>query len=83
MSGSGVRVLFLGKLRDLAGMDECTLPAPLGWSGLLAAVSPVVATELRGERVQIACGAHLLADRKALNAGEGDEVALLPPVSGG
>ena len=43
----GVRILFLGPLRDLAGQDECEVAVPLDWDGLLAAVNPAVAEQLR------------------------------------
>ena len=78
-----VRVVFLGPLRDLAGREESEAPAPLDWDGLLALAGPEVAEQLRDERVNIACAGQVLADKTALVAGEGDEVALLPPVSGG
>ena len=79
----GVRMLFLGPLRDLAGRDECEVAAPLGWDGLLAAVNPAVAEQLREARVNLACAGKVLADKTQLSARDGDEVALLPPVSGG
>ena len=78
-----VTVLFLGPLADIAGMAELELPAPLDWSALLAAVNPETAGKLREGRVKVACAGRLLADKHTLNALDGDEVALLPPVSGG
>jgi molybdopterin synthase sulfur carrier subunit len=78
-----VTILFLGPLRDLAGEDKLEVSAPLDWSGLLAAVSPQVAQQLGEERVNVACGGKVLADKTALQAQDGDEIALLPPVSGG
>lgn len=78
-----VTVVFLGKLRDLAGSDSAEYPAPLDWPGLLAAVPPAVKAALDSDRVRVACAGRVLADRTALSAGDGDEVALLPPVSGG
>jgi molybdopterin synthase sulfur carrier subunit len=79
----GVTILFLGPLRDMAGEAEREVEAPLDWAGLLAAVGEEVAEQLRQERVNIACRGKVLADKTALDAKEGDEVALLPPVSGG
>lgn len=79
----GVRILFLGPLRDLAGEEMREVAAPLDWEGLLAAVGGEVAAQLREERVHVACAGKVLADKTLLHAGEGDEVALLPPVSGG
>lgn len=79
----GVRILFLGPLRDLAGEQEREVPAPLDWAGLLEAVGPEVAAQLGEDRVNVACDGKVLADKTALVARHGDEVALLPPVSGG
>ena len=79
----GVRILFLGPLRDLAGMAEREVAGPLDWEGLLAAVGPEVAAQLTEARVNVACGGRVLADKTALRAEDGEEVALLPPVSGG
>ena len=78
-----VTVLFLGPLRDLAGEASRELPAPLDWAGLLEAVGPEVADQLQQERVNVACAGKVLADKTTLSAQDGDEVALLPPVSGG
>ncbi len=78
-----VTVLFLGPLRDAAGMADCEVAAPLDWEGLLAAVPAELAAQLREPRVHVACAGRVLADKTALDARDGDEVALLPPVSGG
>ena len=78
-----VTIVYLGPLRDMAGEGEREATAPLDWSGLLAAVDPEVAEQLQQDRVNIACGGKVLADKRALLAQDGDEVALLPPVSGG
>lgn len=78
-----VKIVFLGPLGDLAGERERSVPAPLAWSDLLEAVGPVIAEQLRDQRVHVACGGRVLADKTTLSATDGDEVALLPPVSGG
>ena len=78
-----VSIIFLGPLRDLAGVAEREVAAPLDWAGLLEAVGPQVAEQLLQDRVNIACAGRVLADKTALDAQDGDEVALLPPVSGG
>ncbi|MEE4199485.1 MoaD/ThiS family protein [Erythrobacter sp.] len=83
MRAVGVTILFLGPLRDVAGRQSLETNAPLDWSGLLEAVGPDVAAQLAEERVNVACRGKVLADKTALEAREGDEVALLPPVSGG
>ena len=78
-----VRIVFLGPLRDLAGVAEREVAAPLDWEGLLAAVGAVVAGQLRDERVHVACAGRVLTDKTTLSARDGEEIALLPPVSGG
>lgn len=78
-----VTIVLLGPLRELAESDTLELPAPLDWPGLLAALPPQLAEHARSARVHIACAGRVLADKTALAAAEGDEVALLPPVSGG
>ncbi|QDH36249.1 MoaD/ThiS family protein [Porphyrobacter sp. YT40] len=59
------------------------LPAPLGWEGLKAALPPALADALDDPRNRVALNGALLADKAALQAAAGDEIALLPPVSGG
>lgn len=78
-----VTILFLGPLRDMAGEEAREVDAPLNWSGLLATVGTEIADQLKQERVNIACAGKVLADKTTLVAQDGDEVALLPPVSGG
>lgn len=78
-----ITILFLGPLRDLAGEQSREVDAPLDWDGLLKAVGREVAEQLQQERVNVACAGRVLADKTALHAKNGDEVALLPPVSGG
>ncbi|NNF94577.1 MAG: MoaD/ThiS family protein [Altererythrobacter sp.] len=78
-----VTVIFLGPLRDLAESELIEVAGPLNWEGLLAAVGPEVSDQLQQERVNVACAGEVLSDKTALNAQDGDEVALLPPVSGG
>ncbi|WP_324828015.1 MoaD/ThiS family protein [Qipengyuania zhejiangensis] len=78
-----VRIVFLGPLRDMAGEQEREVAGPLDWHGLLREVGPQIAGQLAESRVNVACSGRVLADKTALFANDGDEVALLPPVSGG
>ncbi|MEM8724957.1 MAG: MoaD/ThiS family protein [Pseudomonadota bacterium] len=78
-----VKLIFLGPLRDMAGQDSRDVAAPLDWAGLLELAGPEIAGQLQSDRVNIACGGKVLADKTELAAKDGDEVALLPPVSGG
>lgn len=79
----GVRVVFLGRLRELAAAEVTTLPAPLTWPALIGAFSPSLREALQDDRVRVTCDGELIPDKTLLNAGDGGEVALLPPVSGG
>ncbi|BDI60672.1 MoaD/ThiS family protein [Qipengyuania nanhaisediminis] len=78
-----VKVIFLGPLQDMAGEQERSVAAPLDWDGLLREVGPQIAGQLQDDRVNVACASRVLADKTSLDARDGDEVALLPPVSGG
>lgn len=78
-----VKVVFLGRLRDLAGNEAVEMNAPLDWPGLLRSVDRNLAAELAGARISVACNGVVLADKATLQAEDGEEVALLPPVSGG
>lgn len=76
------RLVFLGRLRDVAGADELDVAAaPL--EDVLAALAPDLAVALMDERVRIALNGALLVDRGGIVLAEGDELAFLPPVSGG
>lgn len=80
-----VRLVFLGKLAELAGCVEQVLdaPAPLGWDPLLAALPVELSVIIAGDKVRVALDGAVLPDKRLLNAGEGAEIAFLPPVSGG
>ena len=78
-----VKLVFLGRLADFAGLRESEAPAPLDWGGLLAALPEPLAKEAGSDRVRLAVNGRVLSDKLTLAAAEGDEIALLPPVSGG
>lgn len=78
-----VTLVFLGKLSDLAGMDERKVQAPLDWQGLLDELQGPMGEAVQQDRTRIAVNGAVLADKTMLHAIAGDEVALLPPVSGG
>ncbi|MBC2665807.1 MoaD/ThiS family protein [Novosphingobium flavum] len=78
------RLLFLGRLEDLAGGPERALPltAPTALADILAGLPADLAAALSGPRVRLARNGALVAP-EGLVLAEGDELAFLPPVSGG
>jgi len=75
------RLVFLGRLTDVAGCAELEVaPGPL--ATVLAGLDPALALALLDERVRIALNGDLIGDRGVVLAA-GDELAFLPPVSGG
>ncbi|MGN6498181.1 MAG: MoaD/ThiS family protein [Tsuneonella sp.] len=80
-----MKLLFLGKLRDIAGTAEQELATDrsLDWVGVLAALEPALSAALSDPAVRVARNGELLADRERLSAQSDDELAFLPPVSGG
>jgi len=78
-----VKLVFLGKLADLAGTFEKDVAGPLDWPGLLEALPGPLGEAVKGDKVKLALNGQVLPDKTALSATDGGEVALLPPVSGG
>ncbi len=77
-----VKLLFLGRLEDVAGAPSRLAEAG-SLSDLIAGLAPDLARAVSAERIRIAVNGHLVADRAGLSLADGDEVAFLPPVSGG
>jgi molybdopterin synthase sulfur carrier subunit len=76
------RLVFLGRLEDLAGTAELAVaPGPL--EQVLAGLPRELAVALLVDRVRLALNGQLLTDSGGITLGEGDELAFLPPVSGG
>ena len=76
------RLVFLGRLEDVAGTSELSItPGPI--EAVLAALEPGLAVALLGERVRMALNGVLITERGGIVLRENDELAFLPPVSGG
>lgn len=84
-----MRLVFLGKLADLARQGERELAAPdgLDWGSLCDRLEAIGGSALReaveSDETKIAVDGALLPDKHGLQAGEHCEIAFLPPVSGG
>lgn len=85
-----IRVVYLGKLADVAGKSESSFASSSGdldWPDVLALLDDHVreglADAVRDERVKVALNGQVHSDREGLVARHGDEIAFLPPVSGG
>lgn len=78
-----VKILFLGKLADLANAEELEMAGPLDWTGLLERLHGPLGEAVQGEKIRLAQNGAVLPDKASLQAADGDEIALLPPVSGG
>lgn len=76
------RLVFLGRLAGIAGTAELLVEAgPI--AAVIAALDPALATAVQEPRIRIARNGELIADRSSIVVAEGDEIAFLPPVSGG
>ena len=88
-----IRVLFFASLREAVGRSECEIPAPEASAGAPGHGLEALMAELRGrldeaayqalaaENVRVAVNRELVEGAVALKPG--DEVAFLPPVTGG
>jgi molybdopterin converting factor small subunit len=84
MSG---RVLLFGRLKDAFGAPSVPLPADACTAAelraRLAELNPEIAEMIRSKSVRIAVNQTLVADEIATRISNADEIALLPPLSGG
>jgi molybdopterin synthase sulfur carrier subunit len=77
-----LKLVFLGRLEDLAGAAEREVsPGPL--AEVLGQLAPALADALSAERIKLAVNGQVVGERAALVLRDGDELAFLPPVSGG
>lgn len=78
------KVVLLGRLRDVAGWRERTMDAVTTLSALrdrLSREDEALGEALAGKGVQAAVNKALVREDVTLSAG--DEIAFLPPMSGG
>lgn len=82
------RLVFLGRLEDLAGAGEIALAPGEGASlaAVIARLPSALSAVLASPKVRIAVNGAVIAPEQALEAltvADSDEIAFLPPVSGG
>lgn len=77
-----VKLVFLGRLADLAGTAEQMTEAG-SLVEVLATLAPELTLGLCDERVRMALNGQLIARDAVPELHNGDELAFLPPVSGG
>ncbi|WP_310530982.1 MoaD/ThiS family protein [Novosphingobium sp.] len=79
-----IKLVFLGRLADLAGGGEIdiTIAGPTRLEDLLLCLPGPLAEPLADLRVKLALNGRLVP-RESLVVDAGDELAFLPPVSGG
>ncbi|MDR7102447.1 MoaD/ThiS family protein [Croceicoccus sp. BE223] len=77
-------LLFLGPLEDVAGVPEMSLDVAGAATlpDIAERLDPALAVAITAPRVRIALNGQLVAPAD-VRAGNGDELAFLPPVSGG
>jgi molybdopterin converting factor subunit 1 len=79
-----VTVRLFARLRDIAGTGELSREAPAGadvravWAGLVSEYP-----ELSAYEKSISCAVNADYSRFTASVADGDEIAFLPPVSGG
>jgi molybdopterin synthase sulfur carrier subunit len=78
-----LKLVFIGRLEDAAGEGERQVANAGSIARVLAALEPDLAAALRGERVRIAVNGKVIAEPADTALHDGDEIAFLPPVSGG
>lgn len=78
-----VTLLFLGRLADVAGAPERQVAATGDLAELIASLEPELAEALSSRRTRIAINGVVVQADTASSLKDGDDIAFLPPVSGG
>lgn len=78
-----LKLVFLGRLEDVAGGPEREVVMAASIDDVLAALDEELAAALRADKVKVAVNGMMFHDCNAPVLKDGDEIAFLPPVSGG
>lgn len=80
-------MLLFGRLKDAFGVDRIELPGAVSTAAALrrqlAELHPELAEMIAAPSVRIAVNQEMVIDEDATPVGPDDEIALLPPLSGG
>jgi sulfur-carrier protein len=76
------KLVFLGRLEDVAGGPEREVSGG-ALADVLASLDPDLAAAVTADRIRFALNGTLVSDRAGLILADTDELAFLPPVSGG
>ena len=80
-------VLLFGRLKDAFGASSIEMPEGVGTAAelraMLAHLNPDLADMLRAKTVRIAVNQEMVTDEAGTRISAADEIALLPPLSGG
>lgn len=82
------KLVFLGRLEDLAGMEEIvtSLTHAVPLLAILEKLPPELVAALRSPKIRVALNGAIVPAEQVLDeltVGDSDEIAFLPPVSGG
>lgn len=78
-----LKLVFLGRLEDVAGTAERLVATVGSLEDVLGSLDTELAAALRADKVKLALNGVLVSERGSLVLKDGDELAFLPPVSGG
>ncbi len=78
-----LKLVFLGRLEDAAGEPERLVIHAPSYAEVLAGLETELVAALADPRVKLAVNGEIISSRDALVLADGDELAFLPPVSGG
>lgn len=78
-----LKLVFLGRLEDAAGEAQRSVLHVPSYDLLLAGLETDLVAALADPRIRLAVNGEIARDRSALTFRDGDELAFLPPVSGG
>ncbi|MCB2077045.1 MAG: MoaD/ThiS family protein [Novosphingobium sp.] len=78
-----LKLVFLGRLEDAAGAPEREIAHVASLADVMAGLEPHLVSALKDEKIRLAVNGGIIVDRSALVLEDGDELAFLPPVSGG